>query len=442
MVFKFLNIASFGRGCLLWFAFLMLLFSIPGKVSSQNNKNILDTLITINFNNQRLKDALEQMEIQTRITFSYKSGLLKEDRIINKYFARERLEAVIKQLIADETISFNSVGRQIYFYIPRNTKFVPIKEEIVKEVQVPVYRDVIIRDTVTLVKYDTIRITNTIVQRDTIVLEKMVSAQRFSYSAFINQSLVNPGYKLKNDNFQMRYDDLREAETNGNASRFGLMGTMDLGDYSLSSGLGFSVFRNKADYNFTSIITDSAKILGYYTTHTKIKYFYTDSFTITIINPDSTKEVIVTYPDQYKDSTVTKYIENIYKKDTVDFNYTGNNRFTYLTIPVYFGWEREIGETGLFFLNAGLLVDFLVSTKGKSLNDSPYKQLVPISDLPLSPVNASVSLGGGYAYKLENDWYVYAKLNYDFQINSSFSNVYPIRKKPRTLGLTVGIWWR
>lgn len=440
MIFKCLSIASFGRGRLLWVAFLFMFCLFSGKASSQNNSNILDTLITINFNNQRLKDALEQMEIQTHITFSYKSGLLNENRKVNRYFVKERLEKIVEFLVNDETLSFNSVGRQIYFYIPRNTKFVPINKEVVKTVEVPVYRDVIIRDTIEILKRDTVVIVNTqydtIRDIDTMFIERKFPIKRiFSYSAFVSQNSVAPGYKLKDESYRSIFDDMLDAESNGSATRFGIQGTMHYGNYSVTSGLGLSVMRNKANYDFSSILTDLAKVIDHDVTEV-LNIFKADSFSIVLENPDTTFWIYDL------DTAVTYNVKNIYKKDTVDFKYSGTNRFTYLTIPVSFGWEFPVSKEGTILLNAGMLVDFLISTKGKTLSDSPFKELLPISNLPLSPVNASFSLGAGYAHKLENKWWVYGKINYDFQVNSSYSKVYPVRKKPRTLGLTVGLMWR
>lgn len=436
MIFKSLNIASFGRGWLLWVAFLFMFCLFPGKASSQVNSNILDTLVTINFNNQRLKDALEQMEIQTHITFSYKSGLLNENRMVNRYFVKEPLENIVKFMINDETISFNSVGRQIYFYIPRNTKFVPINKEVVKIVEVPVYRDVIVRDTIEIVKLDTLVVFDTIMDVDTMFIERKFPIKRlFSYSAFVGQSSVSPGFKLKDETYKRIFDDMLDAESNGSATRFGVLGTMHYGNYSVSSGLGLTVLRNKANYDFTSILTDSAKVIDHDVKEV-LNIFKADSFSIVLQDPDTTFWIYDL------DTTVTYDVKNIYKKDTVDFKYSGTNRFTYLTIPVSFAWEFPVNNKGTLVLNAGLLVDFLISTKGKTLSDSPFKELLPISNLPLSPVNASFSLGAGYAYKLENKWQIYGKVNYDFQVNSSYSKVYPVRKKPRTLGVTVGLMWR
>lgn len=415
---------------------MVLLFLLTLLVNQNSNaqsyQSVLDSLVTITFNNQRLNDALEQMEIQTHITFSYKSGLIKENKIINKHFEKEPVEKILQQLIDNDSIFFSAIGQQIAFYVPRNTKFVTIEKVVLKAVEVPVLQNVYIRDTVIISRVDTIQNYTTVKVTDTLRIINKVG--RYSLSTFLSLSPVNPKLKLTDNTFKPIYDDLMNAESSGIMSRFGFLGTLHYKNYALSTGAGLSFLRNKADYNFTSYITDSTKVIDHKVTATIVS-FITDSFSI-ISSGDTV------YGYVYDNKIAIDSVENIYKKDTLDFKHQGANLYTFFTIPIYLSWQKALTTKSTLFLDAGVLVDFLVSSKGNSLSKSPYKELVPLSALPLSPVNATCSLGAGIAYKLQNEWSVYFKASYDFQINSSFSKAYPVRKKPRNIGLTIGILWK
>lgn len=404
---------------------------INTTVLGQDNLLLYTTKVTVNAQNTPVFEILNLLERNYNLNFSYKEGLFDKNERKDLKVTNTPLNVALDSLFKSDSIFYYPLGMDVIIYEPTNIlpRNIVVRDTLVQNVlqkdtvQVRVFK----RDTLIVFKtdtlFDTIYVKDPYPVYDTLFMDKpgIQFMAFYSINAYNNKrefSTTLPGYP------DLIY---RESESNPLMQRLGLMAQINLGNTMyLKTGLGYSQASWRANYNFTSVAVDSSMISGYEIE--KVPYI---SDSVYIDFPGSSGWVYY-----YEDSIIP---HPQYKTDTVTQKYSGTNKLQYITIPLYVGLETKIFNNSVFFSEIGMLVDFLISTDGKTLSDSPFGELIALSELPFSPVSAYISLGFGIESPLakQTSWFV--KLNYDWQMNSDFAKTYTLSNRKRGLGLTLGV---
>jgi hypothetical protein len=93
---------------------LVLLCSfLLGKASVEDEPiPLLERIVSINFENEKLADALRKISTQVGFTFSYNSKIIDEDRIINQDFRNKTVREVLDRIF-DGAIHYKARGKYI-----------------------------------------------------------------------------------------------------------------------------------------------------------------------------------------------------------------------------------------------------------------------------------------------------------------------------------------
>jgi len=175
----------------------------------------------------------------------------------------------------------------------------------------------------------------------------------------------------------------------------------------MSLGLGLTVFNHAINYNFESNV--SVRDTSWY----------------------------------YSSDSVLVYdVDITYQSDTIPNKYNAKNRFVYLSLPLKFAYGIPVFQNTALSFEGGLIIDFLISSKGYSLSQSLDNELVSLSSLPLVPVSASVTLGPGITRKIKGGDEYFINVKYSSMINSLYAETFPIRSKRATWEFGVGFRWK
>lgn len=414
--------------------FLLALKFMP--ISGQENLLLYTTKVTINAQNVPLIEILDLMERNHAIDFSYKEGLF--DKNERKTFVVKNLPLydALDSLFQSDSLSYYPLGRNVVIYKPTNIvpRNIVVRDTLVQNVlrKDTVQVKVLQRDTLIVFKtdtlYDTIYVKDPYPVYDTLFMDK----PKMQLSAFYNYNVYS--FNRETSGAGMAYNDslFKSGAGNPYTSRLGLLALVNLNEnFYFKAGFGLSKTSWSGNYDFSTVFTDSTNIVNYNIT-TETEVYKNDS--IFIYFPGSDTLWFYEY-----DTIFTYYANPEYKKDTVRQTYSGKSELMYFTIPLYFGWETDVFEDSKFFGEIGVLMDFLISSDGHALSDSPLGELLPLSDLPFSPVSSYFSIGMGLEspFVRQTTWFV--KLNYDWQISSDFARAYRIKQRKNGIGLTVGL---
>ncbi|MFC0878164.1 hypothetical protein ACE01N_16320 [Saccharicrinis sp. FJH2] len=418
--------------------YIFLLFFVLNniKISGQDNLLLYTTKVTINAQNTQIREILSLIERNHNIVFSYKDGLFN-DQARRTFIVKDMpLYNALDSLLQSDSLSYYPLGRNVVIYRPTTLRprNIVVRDTLVQNVlrKDTVHVKVLKRDTVIVFKtdtlFDTIYVKDPYPVYDTLYMDKpkIQLLGYYNYNFYRVNRTGMPDYLDYSDSL------FNQAESNPNTYRIGLLAQVNLNEkFYFKTGLGFGKSKWNSAYNFRTVTTDSSNVVDYHVSM-ETEVYKTDS--IFIYFPGSDTLWFYDYDTVYHYSTNPEY-----KKDTTDYKYSGKNELMFLSIPFYMGWEVPVFKKSKIYGEVGLIVDFLLSTKGMALSDSPYGELVPLSDLPLSPISAYMSLGIGFESPLsENlDWFV--KFNYDWQLNSDYAKIYPVRQRRKGPGFSLGI---
>ncbi|MFB6319314.1 hypothetical protein [Saccharicrinis sp. FJH54] len=416
------------------FFFFFVLNSI--SLSGQDNLLLYTTKITVNAQNTQIREILSLIERNNNIVFSYKDGLF-DDQTRRTFIVKDLpLYNALDSLLQSDSLSYYPLGRNVVIYKPSTLRprNIVVRDTLVQNVlrKDTVHVKVLKRDTVIVFKtdtlFDTIFVKDPYPVYDTLYMDK----PRIQLLGFYNYNF----YQVKRTGVprNMEYTDslYQNSEGNPGTYRLGVLAQVNLNEkFYFKTGVGFGKSSWNSDYSFRTITTDSSHVVDYHVSM-ETEIFKTDS--IFIYFPGSDTLWFYDYDTTYHYSTNPEY-----KRDTSDYSYSGKNEFVFLSVPIYLGWEVPVFKKSKFFGEAGLIMDFLLSAKGMALSESPYGELVPLADLPLSPISAFFSLGVGFESPLSEKMNWFVKLNYDWQMNSDFAKIYPVHQRRQGLGFSLGV---
>jgi outer membrane receptor protein involved in Fe transport len=98
------------------FSILFFLFQ-----SGFGQDNILLNKISINFQNMKVKDALEKLKTEKNISLAFNNKLHGMNKTISKEFHNESVEFILKTIFADTQLSFKIIGKQIVIFIKESS---------------------------------------------------------------------------------------------------------------------------------------------------------------------------------------------------------------------------------------------------------------------------------------------------------------------------------
>lgn len=95
-------------------ALLLIILSFSLSASAQN---LLDTKLSISFNNNTITECIKAIELQTNIHFSYNTELIKlENKVITKTFQSKELKFILDNIFNQTSLHFKQIGEQITIY--------------------------------------------------------------------------------------------------------------------------------------------------------------------------------------------------------------------------------------------------------------------------------------------------------------------------------------
>jgi len=192
----------------------------------------------------------------------------------------------------------------------------------------------------------------------------------------------------------------------------------------------FYMYMNKPGYetdttNIFPVVTYIHHVDGNITTDTTW-YYKTDS--VEVIAKDS---VLHTKND-------TTY-ETVYDTVTQHYFYEYANRYTYLQIPLIFGYKFGKGKL-TYTVSGGIINELFLNAKGRGISFTNAYEVVDMNkEFPFMKYNVSYYLGAGIEYKLENNISFFAEGFYRKNVNSAFKNSFVLRKRFANYGIKTGI---
>lgn len=182
------------------------------------------------------------------------------------------------------------------------------------------------------------------------------------------------------------------------------VGALIAGDYewkkfTFTGGIGFNSIGGGGRYNYKRQIWDSVPVLG---PGGIVGYFYKN----------------------FRDTSL---------------NYTINNRFNYLTLPIQASYMIYEGKKSGFLVGMGLQVQYLLNAQGEYIN--PYNLFkFDLSKTPgfVKKWNVGGNIRLGYYYDISDNFTLNIAFNYT-QSNRMLNKDIDVAIKPRSIGLEMGI---
>jgi len=201
---------------------------------------------------------------------------------------------------------------------------------------------------------------------------------------------------------------------NQSAYHFDLTATLQYTDFFIESGVGLNLSRDEGGYTY-----NYQEYLG----------TYDDVYEVTF---DTTENGVVPV---YHTSPVDVY-------DSVKESYhSSKNRYTYLEIPVLFGFRKNIGKLS-WFVKAGPAFSFLIH---KNIPEAAFREkdlMLGISENNQPErVNSNVQLvlSAGINYRIHKNFSLSCEPMFRYYITSAYKKDYIKSKHTYTAGLRVGL---
>ena len=424
---------------IIFLLFFLSLWPLLPKLNAQENLMLFTSKVTVSVQNKPVRDVLDRIEKELNITFSYKAGIINEKKITSISVKAMPLYDVLNMMFASDSLDYYPIKNQVVIYKPSGslrTRTIVVRDTVTvirrlvrtDTVQVKV----LMRDTVIRTVRDTIRDTvfravrllvpDTVEKRSTAVKWQLSYEQAFGFGKV----------SLENRAWANSYAKYKKGEEN--PAQFRIMAMSQIGlteNMFVKTGLGFGRRAWNADYNFETLVVDSAKIIDYGIT--VVPYIYKKD-SIYIYFPGSDTIWFYDY-----DTVFNTTANPVYASHTEKNKYKGKNSYYFVTLPIYFGWNFPLNNKNEFFAEAGVLVDFIVSGSGKSLSSSPFPTLIPLRDLPFAPIGAFGSFAVGYTHWMNSGFGWFLRLNADFRLTNELSTDYPLKSRQNFMGVSLGV---
>ena len=216
--------------------------------------------------------------------------------------------------------------------------------------------------------------------------------------------------------YDKEYLDYRNNyEANGPGWSAGVVFEYHLKNWSLGTGINYSVYRTWRDYNYSYNTYDPDN--SYYDYDTTWFWIY-DA-------PDIGRPMV-----KEIDSTWVK----VYKENKVDNS--GYNHVSYLEVPLLVGYRFRMNHWSIK-LNTGVSVGFLTSNYYKVPDFNNYQQIVEVTQMNRVMLNYLVSVT--LYYQLDEDLSLFVAPVYKHNLQSIFKTNYPVKEQFKAFGLTLGV---
>ncbi|MBK8806708.1 MAG: hypothetical protein IPO21_08705 [Bacteroidales bacterium] len=376
---------------------------------------LLQKKINLEINNETVADVLKKIEQLTSVRFIYMAGLFDTERAITYSFNNMSLGSALEKLVLSKDVLLYIVDDKIIFYKktdppPGNNGIsysiakledTPSKSQQIRKqnvyydtIQVVVYERIpdVVKDTITIYKYDTIRVNNP--SRTSKDVDKINADNRFTI--FTNFGFMQQ--IISENNLSDEYFLLKESESKkGNFYTLGIkLNILNKKAFSLETGVLTQNRSWEASYDSEQILYDYSKIIGYtekieYKMEWVVEYFH--------------KPYQPGYPDWHDDIDsmwrfdTTKIITKIpiFAKDTLNSKYSGKNQLQFIQIPLHINLHKPIGNRFIFNASLGISLDLLIASKGNSIKNT--QRLTSLNTI-YKDYGFSTQADVGIAYKI------------------------------------------
>lgn len=311
--------------------------------------------------------------------------------------------------------------------------------------------DTIKKDTISteiiIYQYDTLVVYDTVVYYDTLEYKKKY---RLSTDLFLSPFLINSKLFTNNEQLNDFVEFIEQAENYSLSYLFGLAVNINYsakggsvypssgvasGGKKLIASLGMSYInvRKKVDYNLVNItLTDKSYYNVFDNSYWNV--IFIDSFFQT--TPDTTW--IVVYDSTYVPSIDSIFV-NDYDTISNSANYNETNKYSYLEIPLIFGYTI-LGSKKLFIdIKSGIITGILIRKNGKTVLPVNQKEIVDVSALPLIKTNFSIYLSAKINYQVNNKFRIFVEPYYKKSLKSIYAQNYLLMEKRARWGFRFGM---
>ena len=294
--------------------------------------------------------------------------------------------------------------------------------------------DTIKKDTIrtekVIYQYDTLVVYDTVVYYDTLEYEKKY---RLSAGMFLSPFLINSKLFTNNEQLNDFVEFIEQAEYYLPGYLFGLAVNINYKKLIASLGMSYINVRKKVDYNFVNItLTDKSYYDVFDNSYWNV--IFIDSFFQT--TPDTTW--IFVYDSTYVPSTDSIFI-NDYDTTSNSANYNETNKYSYLEIPLIFGYTILGSRKLSVDIKSGIITGILIRKNGKTVLPTNQDEIVDISALPLIKTNFSIYLSAKINYQVNNKYRIFAEPYYKKSIKSIYNKNYLLVEKPARWGFRFGM---
>lgn len=363
-------------------------------------------------------------------------------------------------VVPSSNISDNNTNEDYY-----NESIEPKTETIIK------YVNKYITDTITVFKTDTLILRDTIfkeITKDPLAVVKSPWSADLVYTPmFTNTSLSGPTDIVNNIN---------ENTSPAYNWSIGLNINYKLKNFSIQSGIAYTIFAEKFNYSKESIEVNKYQetrygVVGEYTYVDEYsEWLITGVNSVPVVDTVSSSYLIEHY--DYNGVMITDTVWS-YQTDTVMINvydsmevvyydtitalkydslqvvvydtvktrsfYEFVNRYTYMEIPLIVNYEIKHNKFS-YIIGGGLVTGIFLNAQGKgiSLDD----EVVSLSDLPFMKLNLSGIVNAGVHYHLNPKMSILFEGVYRKNFNSIYNNSYFLEQRFNSFGLKLGMRYR
>ncbi|HBS87472.1 MAG: hypothetical protein A2W91_00600 [Bacteroidetes bacterium GWF2_38_335] len=224
----------------------------------------------------------------------------------------------------------------------------------------------------------------------------------------------------------------------------GLSANYHFKNMTVSGGLGYSIVKEDFSFSKNELSLDTS-----YTTETiDIGYFDIDSAIIgydidsSFVVIDSSGVWEIDSVPVWETDSVWVPVDSTYTVMDIDslintLIFNARNRYTYLEIPIVFGYEFEKNKL-TFPVKIGLITGIFLNAQGKGIDFMDENGVVDLKNLPFMKINLTGYLSAGVNYRLSNNYCIFAEGYMRKKLNSDYEKTYNISKKTNFFGLKAG----
>lgn len=201
---------------------------------------------------------------------------------------------------------------------------------------------------------------------------------------------------------------------NQRAYTFEVIGRWVKRDFFVESGLGLSFSSDDGKYAI-----DYEKFLGSYDDVYNVTFDTTESGAVV---PNYHTNIVNVY------DSISKYkIEQT------------KNKYTYLQIPVFFGFQKEVNRFG-WYVKGGPVLSVLVH-ENIPQPDAGMDRIIAVDRQMPGRVNTywQLAIGAGVSYKLSNKVSIAVEPVFKYYLNSQYQSKYITTRNPYSVGLRTGL---